>query len=49
MLQEQCGSIKIGAGVSLNTFISVLNNIARTWEGFNVMADHIRKVKYFLK
>ncbi|XP_073232045.1 xanthine dehydrogenase/oxidase-like [Porites lutea] len=42
--KEQCGSIKIGAGVSLNTFISVLNNIASTWEGFNVMADHIRKV-----
>lgn len=28
----------------LNTFIDVLDRIASAWEGYKVMADHIRKV-----
>ena len=28
----------------LNTFIDVLDHIASAWEGYKVMADHIRKV-----
>lgn len=38
------GSIVVGAGVSLNTFINVLDQIASGWDGFKVMADHVRKV-----
>lgn len=28
----------------LNTFIDLLDRIASAWEGYKVMADHIRKV-----
>lgn len=28
----------------MNTFIDVLDRIASAWEGYKVMADHIRKV-----
>jgi len=31
--------------VPLNTFIIVLDQIASAWDGFKVMADHVRKVK----
>ena len=30
--------------MSLNTFINALDRIASTWDGYKVMADHVRKV-----
>ncbi|CAH3170659.1 unnamed protein product [Porites lobata] len=38
------GSVVVGACVPLNTFIDVLDHIASAWEGYKVIADHIRKV-----
>ncbi|XP_015777058.1 PREDICTED: indole-3-acetaldehyde oxidase-like [Acropora digitifera] len=38
------GNVVVGAGVSLNTFIHVLDQMSTAWNGFKVMADHIRKV-----
>ncbi|XP_068702018.1 xanthine dehydrogenase/oxidase-like [Montipora foliosa] len=42
--QTSNGSIVVGGGVSLNTFINVLDQMASSWSGFKVMAHHIRKV-----
>ncbi|XP_074617346.1 xanthine dehydrogenase/oxidase-like [Acropora palmata] len=38
------GNVVVGAGVSLNTFIHVLDQMSTAWNGFKVMADHVRKV-----
>ena len=34
--------------MSLNTFINVLDQISSAWDGFKVMADHVRKVSFSL-
>lgn len=38
------GDLVIGAAVSLNTLINVLDNQAEKMSGYKVLADHVRKV-----
>ncbi|KAJ7381027.1 hypothetical protein OS493_004623 [Desmophyllum pertusum] len=38
------GDVVIGSGVSLNTLISVLDDLAKVMSGYKVLADHVRKV-----
>ena len=35
--------------MSLNTFIHVLDQMSTAWNGFKVMADHVRKVILIFK
>ena len=41
------GDLVIGAAVTLNTLISVLDNQAKVMSGYKVLADHVRKVNYY--
>lgn len=49
MLKVPNGNVVVGAGVSLNTFIHVLDQMSTAWNGFKVMADHVRKVILIVK
>lgn len=49
LLKVPNGNVVVGAGVSLNTFIHVLDQMSTAWNGFKVMADHVRKVILIFK